>query len=131
MRLLLVAEDDSDTRTTLAMLLSEVGYSVCAAADGPGALAELRSLRPDLVLLDYGLPAPNDGEDFMRAKAGDPEIATTPVIVLSGYNLPVKMDGTVAVMRKPFEFEALLAAIALVVGPPETRTRTPPRKAHR
>jgi CheY-like chemotaxis protein len=119
MRLLLIAEDDADTRTTLAALLSEIGYSVCHAADGPRALDEMRSLRPDLVLLDYGLPAPKDGAAFIRAKALDPEIASTPVIVLSGYNLPATIDGCLAVLRKPFEVDLLLNMIASVVGPPE------------
>jgi CheY-like chemotaxis protein len=124
MRLLLVVEDDRDTRDTLAALLSEIGYSVCDAADGRRALAELRSLRPDLVLLDYGIPALKDGSDFLHAKALDPEIASTPVIVVSGYNLPESIAGTVAVMRKPFELDDLLAAIARVIGPPEKPNTT-------
>ena len=123
MRLLLVVEDDTDTRTTLGALLSEAGYSVRGAADGPAALRELRSLHPDLVLLDYGLPAPSDGEDFLRAKAADPAIAAVPVIVLSGYNLPAELDGTVAVIRKPFEFDYLLTIIARIVGSPEKPNR--------
>ena len=119
MRLLLIAEDDTDTRTTLAALLSEIGYSVCHAADGRSALDELKSLRPDLVLLDYGLPAPRDGAEFMRAKALDPEIARIPVIVLSGYNLPATIEGSLAVMRKPFELDLLLKMIKRIMGPPE------------
>ena len=117
MRLLLIVEDDHETRSTMTLLLSEVGYSVCDAADGSRALEKLRSLRPDLVLLDYGLPAPQGGEEFLLRKAADPEIAATPVVLLSGYNLPTEMDGTVAVIQKPFEFEALLAVIERFVGP--------------
>jgi CheY-like chemotaxis protein len=118
MRLLLIVEDDQETRSTMALLLSEEGYSVCDAADGARALEKSRSLHPDLVLLDYGLPAPKDGEDFLRAKAADPEIAAIPVVVLSGYNLPTEMDGTAAVVQKPFEFDAILAVIERLVGPP-------------
>jgi len=117
MRLLLIVEDDHETRSTMTLLLSEAGYSVCDAADGSRALEKLRSLRPDLVLLDYGLPAPQGGEEFLLRKAADPEIAATPVVLLSGYNLPTEMDGTVAVIQKPFEFEALLAVIERFVGP--------------
>lgn len=119
MRLLLIAEDDTDTRTTLTALLSDIGYSVCGAADAAGALDELKSLQPDLVLLDYGLPGLKDGDEFMTAKALDPEIASIPVIVVSGYNLPSSIQGCVAVMRKPFELDSLLAAISTIVGPPE------------
>jgi len=35
--------------------------------DVPGALGKLRSLRPDLILLDYGIPSPGEGENFLRA----------------------------------------------------------------
>jgi CheY-like chemotaxis protein len=119
MRLLLIAEDDADTRTTLTALLSDIGYSVCGAPDAPSALDELKSLHPDLVLLDYGLPGIKGGDEFMNAKVRDPEIASIPVVVVSGYNLPSSIQGCVAVMRKPFELDTLLAVIAAVVGPPE------------
>ena len=118
MHLLLVVEDDYDTRTSLASLLSDIGYSVCDAGNGVKALDKLRSLRPDLVVLDYGLPGPKDGEEFLRAKAADREIGGIPVIVMSGYELPAELDGTVAVVRKPFDFTLLAALIERVVGPP-------------
>ena len=120
MRLLLVVEDDYDIRTSLAALLSDLGYSVCDAADGAKALDKLRSLRPDLVVLDYGLPGPEDGAAFPRAKAADQEIGGVPVIVVSGYELPAEIAGTVAVVRKPFDFTLLAALIERVVGPPAT-----------
>lgn len=118
MRLLLIVEDDQDTRSALAELLSQVGYSVCDAADGPRALAKLRSLHPDLVLLDYGIPAPANGEEFLLEKGCDAQIAAIPVIVLSGYELPRTMGGTVAVLRKPPDLDRLVAVVAGVVGPP-------------
>jgi CheY-like chemotaxis protein len=119
MRLLLVVEDDYDTRVTLSAVLADAGYSVCDAIDGPGALGMLRSLHPDLVLLDYGIPSPLDGEKFLRAKAADSAVASTPVIVMSAYVLPSEIDGTVAIIPKPFDVERLLALIGEVIGPPE------------
>ena len=118
MRLLLIVEDDPDTRNTMGAMLSDLGYSVVDAADGRRALEALRSLRPDLVLLDYGLPAPKEGDDFLRAKAADTEIASIPVVVMSGFNLPSKIDGTVAVIQKPFDFDRLVALIRRLIGPP-------------
>jgi CheY-like chemotaxis protein len=120
MRLLLVVEDDYDTRVTLSAVLAEAGYSVCDAGDAASALAKLRSLAPDVVLLDYGLPSPRDGEGFLRSKSMDAAIASTPVIVVSAYVLPATIDGTVAVIQKPFDVERLLEAIREAVGPPET-----------
>jgi CheY-like chemotaxis protein len=118
-RLLLIVEDEHDIRTAMAALLSEVGYSVCDAADVSRALEKLRSLSPDLVLLDYALPSPKHGEDFLRTKAADPQIAAIPVIVLSGYELPSEIHGTVAVIGKPFDFDRLVALIHRVIGPPQ------------
>jgi CheY-like chemotaxis protein len=119
MRLLLIVEDDADTRATMAELLTEVGYSVCDAADGPRALAKLRSLHPDLVLLDYGLPGPKHGEEFLRTKATDPEIAAIPVVVISGYDSPLKIEGAVEVVRKPFDFDCFVGLLQRVIGPPQ------------
>jgi CheY-like chemotaxis protein len=123
-RLLLIVEDDQDTRSTLADLLAELGYSVCDATNRATALAKLRSLHPDLVLLDYGLPAPKDGEEFLLAKASDVEIRAIPVIVLSAYNLPAKMDGTVAVLRKPCDLDRLIEVVQQVIGPPHNPKST-------
>ena len=86
--------------------------------DVPGALGKLRSLRPDLILLDYGIPSPGEGENFLRAKAADSEVAAIPVILMSGYVLPSEIDGTVAIIPKSFDVERLLAVIEEVVGPP-------------
>jgi CheY-like chemotaxis protein len=119
MRLLLIVEDDYDTRVTLAAVLAEDGYSVCDAGDAPSALAKLRSLGPDLVLLDYGLPSPSEGEGFLRAKSKDAAIAAIPVVVMSAYVLPATIDGTVAVIQKPFDVERLLEVIRWAAGPPE------------
>ena len=111
MLLLLIVEDDRDCRDVISAMLSEAGYSVHDACDGPRALQKMRSIHPDLVLLDYGLPAPKDGEDFLRAKVADTEFVGIPVVVMSGFNLPRQIDGAVAVIKKPFDFDGLIALI--------------------
>jgi CheY-like chemotaxis protein len=118
MRLLLIVEDDFDTRSTLAALLSDVGYSVCEAADCAAALDKLHSMRPDLVLLDYGIPTPDEGERFLRLKATDSEVAVTPVVVVSAYEMRAKPDGAVATIRKPFDLDQLIGLIKRLIGPP-------------
>jgi CheY-like chemotaxis protein len=122
--LLLIVEDDPDTRSTLTVLLGEAGYSVCDAADGPNALEKVRSLHPDLVLLDYALPDPRDGDSFLRAKRTDPELSSIPVVLMSGYNLPATVEGAAAVLQKPFDFDPLVALIKRLVGPPQKPNAT-------
>ncbi len=55
----LVVEDHEDTAATLAMLLRLYGYEVEVAVDGPTALQVVQLSRPDVVLLDIGLPRMN------------------------------------------------------------------------
>jgi PAS domain S-box-containing protein len=52
----LLIEDDADVSATLARLLASWGHSVTVAADGSSGLAAARRLRPDVVLVDIGMP---------------------------------------------------------------------------
>jgi len=61
-RRILVVDDNHDTVTALAALMERFGYEVRAAYDGPGAVAEARAFRPDIALLDIGLPGLNGYE---------------------------------------------------------------------
>jgi len=76
---ILLVEDDERTRRAIAANLEGHGYGVRAAADGEEALVLWELRRPDLILLDLGLPG-LDGLGVLRRVRGD---ATTPVIVLS------------------------------------------------
>ena len=52
----LVADDDADTVSTLKLLLEEDGHEVRSAYDGAAVLDAADSFRPDIVLLDIGMP---------------------------------------------------------------------------
>src|SRR5688572_27880884 len=54
--LILVVEDDPQLRTTIELALLDEGFTVETAADGLEAVERVRSHRPALVLLDWGLP---------------------------------------------------------------------------
>jgi two-component system, OmpR family, KDP operon response regulator KdpE len=75
----LLVEDDAQTRRALTANLEGHGYGVRGAADGEEALVLWELRRPDLVLLDLGLPG-IDGLGVLRRIRRD---ATTPVIILS------------------------------------------------
>ncbi len=124
MPLLLLVEDQEDIRTALADILSCEGYAVCEAANRSEGLALLRAQKPDLAIIDYSLPKPADGTEFLRIKASEPELASIPVILTSGFNLPSKMDGVVAMVTKPFDLDEILALIRHYAGPPEPRRRS-------
>ena len=60
---MLVVEDDDDVRKLIALTLQEEGYEVLTAHDGYHALRIVATGRPDLIVLDFGLPH-LDGPSF-------------------------------------------------------------------
>ena len=76
----LVVEDDAETRAALVRELASRGYRVEEAPDGRTAMERWEARRPDVVLLDLGLPD-IDGLDLIRRIRRD---ATTPIVILSG-----------------------------------------------
>ena len=76
---IILVEDDAPTRKALEANLEAHGYGVRAAVDGEEALVLWELRRPDLILLDLGLPGIS-GLGVLRRLRGD---ATTPVIILS------------------------------------------------
>jgi two-component system, OmpR family, KDP operon response regulator KdpE len=75
----LVVEDDDEVRAVLMRELGSRGYRVQEAADGRAALERWEASRPDVVLLDLGLPD-MDGLDVIRRIRRD---AMTPIVILS------------------------------------------------
>ena len=62
---MLVVEDERGARELLVSILEDDGYTVCAVADGPAALDAAQSFKPDLALIDGGLPG-IDGAEVLR-----------------------------------------------------------------
>jgi two-component system, OmpR family, KDP operon response regulator KdpE len=77
---ILIVEDDGETRRALARELGSRGYAVEEAADGATALARWEARRPDVVLLDLGLPD-MDGLQLVTRFRRE---AATPIVILSG-----------------------------------------------
>jgi len=78
----LVIDDDAATRDLLARFLEREGFSVAVAEDGRRGLDLARSLRPRAVLLDVTMPQ-MDGWSVLRALRADPEIGTTPIVMVT------------------------------------------------
>lgn len=113
---ILLIEDRVDAAEGMAMLLTALGHQVEISHDGPSGLAKARSLKPDLIILDIGLPH-MDGYELARALRGDPDTAGIKLIALSGYgqssDKQKSMDaGIDHHLVKPVALEALEAAIA-------------------
>jgi len=79
---ILVVDDDRDIVRLVRTYLERSGYTVLVAHNGVQALQLLRSERPDLVVLDLMLPG-SDGWAITRQVRGDPQLATTPIIMMT------------------------------------------------
>ena len=113
---ILVIEDDADLRTGYHVLLKSQQYDTCFAADAMSAVSEARKQRPDLIILDLGLPA-GDGFVVLERLRVNPHLAVIPVIVVSGRDLHATRDkalsaGARAFVQKPWDDRELMSVIA-------------------
>lgn len=110
----LLVEDDDATREMLCAALNDADLDIIAALDGLHALRTTLAIRPEVLVLDLGLPV-LDGKTYLeRWRERDPAAAAVPVIVMSA--LPYGREiaeavGAVAYFPKPFDVQALVDAI--------------------
>jgi CheY-like chemotaxis protein len=79
----LLIEDNVDARQSLRTLLEHEGHRVVDAADGPSGLARAEATRPDIVLIDIGLPGMDGYEVARRIRA---RRGAEPILVaITGY----------------------------------------------
>jgi CheY-like chemotaxis protein len=80
----LVVEDNVDAALTLVDLLRIWGHEVCCVHDGPAAVEIAQGYRPEVVLLDIGLPG-MDGYEVARRLRGVPETREALLVAVTGY----------------------------------------------
>ncbi|HMB02176.1 MAG TPA: ATP-binding protein, partial [Isosphaeraceae bacterium] len=83
-RRVLVVDDNVDSAQSLGRLLRRWGHAVEMAHDGPSALAAVATGRPEVILLDIGLPG-MDGYEIARQIRRDPPEGTISLVALTGY----------------------------------------------
>jgi len=110
-RRVLVVDDNQDAAHALRLLLETDGHEVMVAADGAAGLALAREHRPDVVLLDIGLPTLNGYEIATRIRA-DPALKDTMLVAVTGYGqmhdrARASASGFDHHLVKPVEFRAL------------------------
>ncbi|QFG35200.1 response regulator receiver protein [Paracoccus pantotrophus] len=113
---ILIVEDEDNIAAALEFLLARAGHSYRRTAGGLAALDEIRSNRPDLVLLDIMLPDIS-GYEIVVALRADPALRDVRVLLMTARGsvverrkgLALGADGFIA---KPFELSELRAEIA-------------------
>ncbi len=83
-RKILIVDDNADAADSLAMLLRLEGHTIDLSYDAHDALQRVHTLRPDVVLLDIGLPHVN-GYDLARAIRASAQLRDVRLVALTGY----------------------------------------------
>lgn len=123
MKKILIAEDNPVNRELLRELLEMQGYEVFEAGNGQEALIMIEQIRPDLLVLDLGMPV-LDGFGAIRKIRADPASANLPVLAATAYamrgdrekTLEAGFDGYISKPINPttlkVEIDRLMVALA-------------------
>ena len=108
---ILIVEDDHELRRMFRYALSLAGYVVTEAGDGIQALRELELERPDLIILDLGLPLLS-GLDVQQEIAAHAHTRDIPVVIVTGSN--AQLDGVTVecILRKPVSPDHVASVVA-------------------
>lgn len=109
---ILVVDDDADIRGLVRELLERRGFAVTEALDGRQALKELYGGRPDLVILDVGMPGMDGWTTLERIR----ELSDVPVVMLTARSAELEKTrglraGADDYVTKPFGRQELLARV--------------------
>lgn len=127
--LVLVIEDDPETRRMYALTLAASGFDIEEAHNGFQALDKATAIGPDLILSDIAVPG-LDGIELCRRLRADPRTAAIPILAVTGhddrhYPDRARAAGADRVLIKPFTAETLVEeARRLLNTPGEIRDRS-------
>jgi two-component system OmpR family response regulator len=118
-RRVLVIDDHEPTAVGLSRLIRVLGHTVHIASSGQAALDSVDDFRPDLILLDIGLPH-MDGYEVVRQLRANPLLARVTIVALTGYGSASdrarsRASGFDHHLVKPVQFKA----VAVLLDPPD------------
>jgi CheY-like chemotaxis protein len=110
-RRVLVIEDNRDAREMFRMMLELAGHEVLEAEEGLGGLELLKASRPDVAVIDVGLPGLN-GYEIARRFREEPDAGDVMLVALTGYGTPEAVERSLQAgfdhhLIKPVNAEAL------------------------
>ncbi len=115
-KVILAVDDSLTVRRVITQALESHGYRVVTAADGYEALAKLKDITPDLVILDAALPGGMDGYQLCKQIHAEKSRRGIPVIMLSSREslldkVQSRLAGAAQYLPKPFKTEDLLLGV--------------------
>ncbi len=120
-KLIFVVDDDYDTRTVVKTILVSSGFEVEDCESGMAALEKLKTITPELILLDIMMPGMSGYEVMVHLKQR-PETQNIPVIMLTAKGEPEDLitgykDYAVDYyIPKPFTTRQLITGVNLILG---------------
>jgi PAS domain S-box-containing protein len=116
----LVVDDNQDAARMLGTMLAAWGYDTHVVYDGPSAVTTALAVRPDIALVDIGLPV-MDGYELARRLAGHAELGGMTLVAVTGYGqardqCASKDAGFAAHLVKPVDLDALRDVLTALRG---------------
>ena len=129
---ILLVEDNNDVRELLALFMKRLGYKVFEAAAGLEAIDLAATLQPDLIMMDFRLPAMTGAETTARLKA-NPSTRDIPVLVITAYGAGIDtrhaLDaGAAEILHKPIDVTTLSNVLRRYLPARTTKRRSPRKK---
>jgi CheY-like chemotaxis protein len=124
MPLVLIVEDNPFDADMLSRRLARKGFAVITADNGEVGIAQARCMRPDIIIMDMGMPIIDGWEATRRLKSSADTVAI-PVVALTAYAMAEDRQkcldaGCDGYEPKPLEFERLIACMERLLKPKET-----------
>lgn len=121
-KVILAVDDSLTVRRVITQVLENQGYRVITAVDGYEALAKLKDITPDLIILDVALPGGMDGYQLCKHIRAEKSRRGIPVIMLSSREslldkIQSRLAGAAQYLLKPFKTEDLLLSIQRYLKP--------------
>ena len=120
MAYILIVEDNEMNRDMLGRRLERRGFEIDFALDGQEGLDKMRERKPDLVLMDMGLPVLDGWQATTQAKEDD-DLKDIPIIALTAHALETDRQKALAAGAddfdtKPVDIDRLLSKISAQLG---------------
>jgi len=111
-------DDDPDTCASMSDILTDLGYGVSVACDGPAALELIKQNPYGLALLDYRMPGMDGLELYRRIRQVRPAVVGVFVTAFAANSMTAeaKAVGVRRILTKPVDFEELLPLVEEIVG---------------
>ena len=125
---ILVVEDDADIREFIGLLISTLpGYHYSLVSDASQAIQFTQGARPDLLIVDYRLPAGMNGLELYDRLHATPGLEAMPAILITASRLetlrPDIEQRQLTAFEKPFDLDESALTVQRILGQAPSKTR--------